>query len=89
MTCHHEGVPSEMPEVLEMQREYKETDKEALRMRFRARARLGRAVVQQLDKPGMTIVKVADELGVVDEQVRRYRQAYWDWCKEHGDQTLD
>lgn len=77
-----------MPEVLEAQREYKKTDEQALLMRFRARARLGRAVVRQLDKPGMTIVKVAAELHVVDEQVRRYRQAYWDWCKEHGEDSL-
>jgi hypothetical protein len=78
-----------MPEVLEAQREYKKTDADALLMRFRARARLGRAVVQQLDKPGATIVKIAAELGVVDEQVRRYRQAYWDWCKEHDERDLD
>lgn len=78
-----------MPEVLEAQREYKETDKVALLMRFRARARLGRAVVLQLEKPGMTIVKIAGEMDVVDEQVRRYRQAYRDWRKKYGDESLD
>ena len=78
-----------MPEVLELQREYKDTDKVALLMRWRARARLGRGVVLQLEKPGMTIVKIADEMGVVDEQVRRYRQAYRDWCKKYGEALLD
>jgi hypothetical protein len=37
----------------------------------------------------MTIVKIADEMGVVDEQVRRYRQAYRDWCKKYGEALLD
>jgi len=76
-----------MPEVLEAHRRYKQTDADALLMRFRARAELGLAVVQQLDK-GSTLTAIAERLGVVDEQVRRYRQAYRDWLRDHPDKPL-
>jgi predicted transcriptional regulator len=78
-----------MPEVLEAHRAYKKTDADALLMRFRGRAQLGLAVVRQLEKPGATIVQIAGELGVTDEQVRRYRQAYRDWLRDHPDEPLD
>lgn len=77
-----------MPEVLEAHRAYKKTDADALLMRFRARATLGLAVVTELDK-GTTLTKIAENLGVVDEQVRRYRQAYRDWLRDHPDEPLD
>jgi len=76
-----------MPEVLEAHRVYKQTDEDALLMRFRARARLGLAVVRELDK-GTTLTKIASDLGVVDEQVRRYRQAYRDWLRDHPGEPL-
>jgi transposase-like protein len=78
-----------MPTVVAAHRSYKQTDAEALKMRFRARATLGLAVVRELDKPGVTIVKIAAELGVVDEQVRRYRQAYRDWVKTYPKEPLE
>ena len=77
-----------MPEVLEAHRAYKKTDADALLMRFRARATLGLAVVRELDK-GTTLTKIAENLGVVDEQVRRYRQAYRDWQRDHPAEPLD
>lgn len=77
-----------MPEVLEAFRAYKKGDEDALLMRFRFRARLGLAVVQELDK-GTTLADVARGLGVVDEQVRRYRQAYRDWLRDHPGEPLD
>lgn len=76
-----------MPEVLAAHRAYKQADADALAMRFRARARLGLAVVTEVEK-GTTLEKIADELGVVAEQIRRYRQAYRDWLREHPDETL-
>ena len=39
-----------MPEVLEAHQEYKRADEEALVLRFRARARLGLAIVRERDK---------------------------------------
>ena len=49
-----------MPEVLEAHRAYKKTDEDALLMRFRARARLGRAVVQtQRGTPGAVTLTVS------------------------------
>lgn len=71
-----------MPEVVEAHRAYKQADEEALLMRFRARARLGRAVAQERAK-GSTQPQIAEALHVVPEQVRRYEAAYRDWLKEH------
>ena len=89
MVCHHEGVPSEMPEVLEAQRAYKRADEEALKLKFRARAYLGLAVLRHRQKTGDTQAEVAEELGVVSEQVRRYEAAYRRWQKEHPDEPLE
>lgn len=77
-----------MPEVLEARDAYKQADIDALEMRFRARARLGAAVEAELAKPGVTQEAIADNLGVVAEQVRRYRQAYRDWLEKRPDQPL-
>lgn len=77
-----------MPEVLEAHRAYKQADADALAMRFRARARLGRTVVEEVAK-GSSLKSIADELGVVDEQVRRYRSAYREWLRDHTDAELD
>lgn len=71
-----------MPEVLEAQRAYKQADEDALLMRFRARARLGRAVAQERAK-GSTQPQIAETLDVVTEQVRRYEAAYREWLKEY------
>lgn len=77
-----------MPDLLARHAEYKQADLEALLMRARARARLGREVVREFEK-GTPLTKMARKLGVVDEQVRRYRQAYRDWLRDHPDEPLD
>ena len=87
MAWHHEEVPSDMPEVLEAHRAYKQADKDALAMRWRARALLGKAVVDEVEK-GSTLEEIARKLDVVAEQVRRYRQAYRDWVDKHPGQSL-
>jgi DNA-binding NarL/FixJ family response regulator len=74
-----------MPEVLEAQKVYKQADLDALAMRRRARALLGLAVVHELDR-GATQKQIAERLCVVEEQVRRYRQAYRDWLRDHDGQ---
>ena len=78
-----------MPEVLEAHKAYKQADVDALAMRARARAQLGLAVERELKKPGATQEKIAKNLGVVAEQVRRYRQAYRDWLRDHDGESLD
>lgn len=77
-----------MPEVLEAHSAYKQADKDALAMRARARALLGLAVVRELDS-GATQKEIATNLGVVEEQVRRYRQAYRDWLRDHPGEDLE
>lgn len=77
-----------MPDLLQAHRAYKDADEEALRMRFRARARLGRIVTQRFDE-GDSLEDMAKALGKTAEQVRRYRQAYRDWLREHSDGELD
>lgn len=76
-----------MPEVLEAHQAYKQADNDALLMRFRARARLGLAVQRQIER-GSSLVGIAKELDVTDEQVRRYRQAYRDWLRDHPGESL-
>jgi hypothetical protein len=76
-----------MPEVLEAHRAYKKADADALVMRARARAYLGLSVEQEHAR-GTTLEEIAKKLGVVTEQVRRYRQAYRDWCRDHPGEPL-
>ena len=77
-----------MPDLLEAHRDYKRTDEEALLMRFRARARLGLVVVRRFGE-GDSLEDMGKALGKTAEQVRRYRQAYRDWQREHPDEPLD
>jgi hypothetical protein len=77
-----------MPELLEAQRQYKQTEVDVLLMRFRARARLGRAVVQQVAQ-GDSLEDIGKSLGKTAEQARRYRQAYREWLRDHTDADLD
>jgi ribosome-binding protein aMBF1 (putative translation factor) len=77
-----------MPLAAEAQREYKQADLDALKMRFRARARLGKVVLEERRAKGWTQDQAADDLGVVVEQVRRYERSYRDWLKEYPDEPL-
>ena len=76
-----------MAEVLEAHRAYKQADEDALAMRARARARLGLAVVQE-HAQGNSLEEIARSLRVSSEQVRRYRQAYRDWLRDHPGEEL-
>jgi hypothetical protein len=71
-----------MPEVLQAHAEYKRADAEALEMRWRARARLGRAIIAERDD-GTPQEAIARRLERTREQVRRYEAAYREWLKEH------
>ena len=77
-----------MPDLLEGFRDYKHADEEALLIRFRARARLGRIVVRRFDE-GDSLEDMGKALGKTAEQVRRYRQAYRDWQRDHPGEPLD
>lgn len=77
-----------MPEVLEAHQEYKRADQEALDLRFRARARLGLAILRERDK-GTPQEAIARRLDRTREQVRRYEQAYRDWQRDHPNEALD
>jgi len=77
-----------MPQLLEAQRQYQQTEEDALLMRFRARARLGRAVVRQVEQ-GDSLEDIGRSLGKTAEQARRYRQAYKDWLRDHPGESLD
>ena len=78
-----------MPEVVEAHRQYKQADEEALKMKFRARARLGKTILDSRRATRATQDDVAALLGVVTQQVRRYEQAYRDWQKQYPDESLD
>lgn len=77
-----------MPEVLEAHQEYKRADQEALDLRFRARARLGLAILRERDQ-GTPQEAIARRLGRTREQVRRYEQAYRDWVRDHPGESLE
>lgn len=78
-----------MPLALEAQREYKEADEKALKLRFRARARLGMVVYAERKANDLTQPEAAKLLNVVTEQVRRYERAYRQWQKEYPDEPLE
>ena len=77
-----------MPDLLEAQREYQQTEVDVLLIRVRARARLGRAVVRQVAQ-GDSLEDIGKNLGKTAEQARRYRQAYRDWLRDHTEAELD
>lgn len=94
MACHHVAVAGNDKEAPEMTastqayRDYKQADEDALKLRFRARARLGATILRERRELGATQDQTADSLGVVTEQVRRYERAYRDWLKEYPDEPL-
>jgi len=69
-------------------RAYKQADEDALKLKFRARARLGATILQERRELHATQDEAADNLGVVTEQVRRYERAYRDWLKQYPDDPL-
>ena len=89
MTWHPEGVATDVPAVAEAREAYKQAEKDALAMRARARIRLGHAVVVANERDGHSLEHIARQLEVATEQVRRYRQAYRDWRRDHPDEPLE
>lgn len=76
-----------MPDVMQAHADYKEADAEALKIRFRARATLGRAILAERDK-GTPQEAIARRLDKTREQVRRYEVAYRQWQREYPDEPL-
>jgi len=81
-------VATDVPEVLVAREAYKQAEKDALALRARARAQLGKAVVLANER-GHSLEHIARELDVATEQVRRYRQAYREWQRDHSGEALD
>lgn len=78
-----------MPEVVQAYGAYKQADQDALKMRFRARARLGAAIAHERMLNQTTQPEVAKKLGVVQAQVARYEAAYRQWVREYPNEPLD
>jgi uncharacterized protein YicC (UPF0701 family) len=80
-----------MPEVVEMQRAYKQADLDALKMKFRARAQLGLACIREREQANgkTTQDDIAETLNVVKEQVRRYEAACRAWQEKYPNEPLD
>jgi transposase len=76
-----------MPGVLTAHQAYKQADEDALAMRARARARLGREILDARAQ-GTSQESIARRLGVTREQVRRYQQAYRDWVRDNPGEEL-
>jgi hypothetical protein len=74
---------------VEAHRAYKQADEDALKLRFRARARLGATLLRERRELNATQDQAAEKLGVVTEQVRRYERAYRSWLKEFPGEPLD
>jgi len=77
-----------MPEVLQAQAAYKQAELDALKIRFRARATLGEAILAERKRTRATQSDVAKELGVVAEQVRRYEAACREWARKYPEEPL-
>lgn len=89
MVCHHEEVPTEMPASVQAYSEYKQTDLDVMKMRFRARARLGAVILRERTAASKTQDEVAAQLGIVVNQVRRYEASYRQWRKEFPGEPVD
>jgi DNA-binding transcriptional regulator YiaG len=83
VACHHEEVPSEMPEVLAARAAYKAAERQAIEIRRHARLRLGRAALEERKALDKTQQDVAKELGVGVEQVRRWETEWREWQRDH------
>jgi hypothetical protein len=77
-----------MTAVLAAREAYKQAEVDARMMTARARAQLGRAVEQE-HAGGTAYEDISKAFGVVIEQIRRYRQAYRDWNRDHPGESLD
>jgi hypothetical protein len=77
-----------MTQVLEARQAFDNARAEASATIARKRALLGRAMIAAREN-GESQASIARELGVVTEQVRRYEQAYRDWCRDHPGESLD
>ncbi len=89
MVCHHEEVSTEMPASVQAYSEYKQTDLDVMKMRFRARARLGAVILRERTTAKTTQDEVAAQLGIVVNQVRRYEASFRQWQKDHPDEPLE
>lgn len=89
MYWHHEEVSTDVPEVLEAQAAYRQSEAEARLLRARARARLGREIDEANRKRGVSLQAIAGELEVALNQVLRYRDTYRNWDRDHPGVPLD
>jgi hypothetical protein len=82
-------VTIEVPEVVEARDAYKRAEQDALLLRARARAQLGRAIDEANQKPGVSLEAIARVIGVAHNQVVRYRDSYRNWERDHPGVPLD
>lgn len=78
-----------MPASKEAYSDYKQAEKDAQKLRFRARARLGVVILRERTAEKATQDDVAEQLGVVVNQVRRYEASYRQWQKEYPNEPLE
>lgn len=88
MTWHHEGMSSEVPEVLEARDAYRQAEADARLLRARGRARLGREI-DRANQRRVSLEAIARELDVALNQVLRYRETYRNWDRDHPGEPLD
>jgi DNA-binding transcriptional regulator YiaG len=75
-----------MPDVLEARSAYEQAQKDAIALRASARLRLGRASLRERTELHHSQQDVADTLGVVVEQVRRWETEWRKWQEAHPGQ---
>lgn len=78
-----------MPASVQAYSEYKQTDLDVMKLRFRARARLGLVILRERTAATKTQDEVAATLGIVVNQVRRYEASYRQWQKEYPNEPLE
>lgn len=82
-------MTADVPEILEAHDAYRQAEADALLLRARARARLGRMIDQVNKERGVSLESMARDLGVAREQVVRYRETYRNWDRDHPGVPLD
>jgi hypothetical protein len=82
-------MPTDVPEVVESHAAYKQAQADAILLRARARARVGRDIERANKQRGVTLEAIARDLGAGLNQVIRYRETYRNWDRDHPGVPID
>ena len=87
-SCDSGGVSDAMTKVLEARKALDDARAQASEMLARKRALLGLEMIRARANGRESQTTIAKEIGVGQQQVRAYEQAYRDWLRDHPGEQL-